>query len=45
MALALGNFLGGLVGVRVAVMRGHEWIEGVVTVTIILCSLWLWVTG
>jgi uncharacterized membrane protein YfcA len=44
LALGLGNFLGGLVGVRVAVMRGHKWLEGVITVVIVLCAIWLWAT-
>jgi uncharacterized membrane protein YfcA len=44
-ALALGNLLGGLVGVRVAVFKGHRWLEHVVTVTIVVFAVLLWVTG
>jgi uncharacterized membrane protein YfcA len=44
LALGLGNFLGALVGVKVAVLRGHRWLEGVVTVVVALCAIWLWVT-
>ena len=43
-ALALGNFLGGIVGVRVAVLKGHHWLEHVVTVTIVIFAILLWVT-
>jgi uncharacterized membrane protein YfcA len=44
LALALGNLVGGLVGVRVAVLRGHKWLEGVVTATVILFAVMLWIT-
>jgi hypothetical protein len=44
LALALGNVLGGLVGVRVAVLKGHKWLEHVVTVTIVVFAIMLWVT-
>jgi uncharacterized membrane protein YfcA len=43
-ALALGNLLGGVVGVRVAVFKGHTWLEHVVTATIIVFAVLLWVT-
>lgn len=43
-ALGLGNFLGGVVGVRVAVLKGHKWLEHVVTVTVIVFAILLWVT-
>ena len=43
-ALALGNLLGGIVGVRVAVLKGHKWLEHVVTVTVIVFAILLWVT-
>ncbi len=41
-ALGAGNFAGGLVGVRIAVLRGQRWLERVVTGTIILFALLLW---
>ncbi len=44
-ALGLGNFLGGVVGVRVAVLKGHKWLEHVVTFTVIVFAILLWVTG
>jgi uncharacterized membrane protein YfcA len=43
-ALGAGNFLGGIVGVRVAVLKGHRWLERVVTATVILFALLLWAT-
>jgi uncharacterized protein len=44
-ALGLGQMLGGLVGVRVAVLKGQKWLEHVVTVTIVVFAVMLWVTG
>jgi hypothetical protein len=44
LALGLGNVLGGMVGVRVAVLKGHKWLEHVVTATIVLFAILLWVT-
>lgn len=43
-ALGLGNVLGAIVGVRVAVLKGHKWLEHVVTVTIVIFAVLLWVT-
>lgn len=43
-ALGLGNLLGGMIGVRVAVVKGHTWLEHVVTVTVIVFAILLWVT-
>jgi uncharacterized membrane protein YfcA len=43
-ALGLGNVLGGVVGVRVAVLKGHKWLEHIVTVTIVIFAVLLWVT-
>jgi len=45
LALALGNVLGGLVGVRLAVVAGHAWLQRIVTVTIVLFAVLLLVTG
>lgn len=42
-ALGLGNLLGGVVGVRVAVRQGHAWLERVVTATVIVFAVLLWV--
>lgn len=43
-ALGLGNMLGGVVGVRVAVLKGHKWLEHAVTITIVIFAVLLWVT-
>ena len=42
LALGLGNFVGGLVGVRTAVLKGQRWLEQVVSATVILFALLLW---
>jgi hypothetical protein len=44
LALALGNLLGGVIGVRVAVFKGHKWLERVVTATIVVFAVLLWIT-
>lgn len=40
--LGIGNTAGALVGVRLAVGKGHGWIRGVVTITVIAFALRLW---
>ena len=42
LALAAGNVLGGLIGVRLTVLKGHAWVKGVVTLAVILFALKLW---
>lgn len=42
LALGAGNFVGGLIGVRVAVLRGHRWLHRVVTATIVVFAVLLW---
>jgi uncharacterized membrane protein YfcA len=42
LTLAAGNLLGGLLGVRLTVLKGHRWVRGVVTVTVIVFALKLW---
>jgi uncharacterized protein len=44
LALGLGNLLGASLGVRIAVLKGHKWLESVVTATIIVFALMLWLT-
>ena len=39
LTLAAGNFLGALVGVRLQVLKGHAWVRGVVTVTIVVFAV------
>jgi hypothetical protein len=41
-ALGAGTFLGGLAGVRMQILKGHRWVRGVVTVTIIVFAVKLW---
>jgi len=43
-ALGLGNLLGGVAGVRIAVLKGHKWLEHVVTATVVVFAALLWVT-
>jgi len=38
-ALAAGNFVGGLAGVHLQVLKGHKWVQGVVTVTIVVFAV------
>jgi uncharacterized membrane protein YfcA len=42
LALAAGNAMGSAVGVRLAVRKGHAWLKGVVTVTILVLAVRLW---
>jgi uncharacterized membrane protein YfcA len=44
-ALAVGNLLGGIVGVRIAVLKGQTWLEHVVSATVVLFAILLWFTG
>lgn len=41
-ALAFGNLVGGLVGVRLSVLKGHRWIRRVVMVTVVIFAIRLW---
>ena len=38
-ALAAGNFLGALAGVRLQILKGHKWVKNVVTVTIVVFAV------
>jgi uncharacterized membrane protein YfcA len=38
-ALAAGNFLGGLAGVHLQVLKGHKWVRSVVTVVIVVFAI------
>lgn len=44
LVLGFGNLAGGLLGVRLAVTQGHDWIKKVVTVTVICFAVLLWFT-
>ncbi len=41
LALAAGNVAGGLVGVRLTVLKGHAWVKGAVTIAIIVFAILL----
>jgi len=43
--LAAGNLLGGLLGVRLTILKGHAWVKRVVTATLLLFALKLWVSA
>jgi hypothetical protein len=45
LALAAGNLLGGLMGVRLQILKGHKWVRNVVTVTIVLFAIKLLIGG
>lgn len=42
-ALAVGNFAGGLLGVRLTVLKGHAWVRRVVLVMVFVFAVKLWV--
>ncbi len=42
LALGLGNAVGGLLGVRLAVLRGQQWLEQAVTAAVVLFAVLLW---
>jgi uncharacterized protein len=44
-ALGVGSAVGGLLGVRLSVLKGERWIERVVTVTVIVFAIRLWMTA
>lgn len=44
LALGTGNFLGSLLGVRLAMLRGHAWLQRVVTAAVIVFAVLLWLT-
>ena len=41
--LGAGTMLGGVIGVKLTVIKGHAWLKRIVTVTMILCAVKLWV--
>lgn len=43
-ALAAGNLGGGLLGVRLTVLKGHAWVRRVVTAAILVFAIKLWVS-
>jgi len=45
LALGIGNALGGVLGVRLTVLKGERWIERVVTLAVIVFAIRLWMTA
>ncbi len=45
LALGVGNLAGGLLGVRLTVLKGHDWIQRFVTVTVLIFAVRLWLTA
>ena len=41
-ALGAGNLIGSQIGVRLAVSKGHDWLQRVVTITVIVFAIGLW---
>lgn len=39
LALAAGNLLGGLLGVRLQILKGHAWVRNVVTITMVVFAI------
>jgi uncharacterized membrane protein YfcA len=44
LALAGGNVLGGQLGVRLTVLKGHRWLRGVVVAAVIVFAIKLWLS-
>jgi hypothetical protein len=42
LALAVGSIAGGLVGVRLAILKGDKWLRFVVTISIVVFAVLLW---
>jgi uncharacterized membrane protein YfcA len=42
LALGAGNWIGAIVGVRLAVLKGHAWLQQVVTITVVVFAIALW---
>ena len=45
LCLAGGNVLGGLLGARLTVLKGHGWLKNVVTATILVFAVKLWLSS
>lgn len=44
LALATGSLAGGMAGVRLTVLKGHRWLQHVVSATVVLFAVLLWVS-
>ena len=45
LCLAAGTSLGGVLGARLTVLKGHRWVKRVVTAMVILLAVKLWFMG
>ena len=45
LALAAGTVIGGQIGVRFTVLKGHRWVKAVVTLAVIVFAIRLWLGG
>ncbi len=45
LSLAAGTVLGGQLGVRITVLMGHRWVKAVVTATVMIFAVRLWLSG
>lgn len=45
LALGAGNLSGAMIGVRLAVLRGHRWLDRLVTVVVVIFAVLLWITS
>jgi uncharacterized membrane protein YfcA len=45
LSLAAGTLLGGQLGVRLTVLKGHRWVKAVVTATVVIFAIRLWLSG
>jgi uncharacterized membrane protein YfcA len=41
-ALGIGNWAGATLGVKMAVLKGHKWLQQVVTITVVIFAIALW---
>lgn len=45
LVLAAGTIIGGQIGVHLTVLKGHSWVRGVVTITVLALAVKLWFTN
>lgn len=45
LALGAGSLAGSQIGVRLTVLKGHAWVKAVVTVTVVVFAVRLWLAG
>ncbi len=45
LVLATGTVLGGQIGVRISIVKGHKWLRGIVTTAVLAMAIHLWITS